>query len=272
MRIIKKIIIAIIVLGLLIGLAWEYYGIDKLNNYTELNTYVKNQKVSEVEAKELINLLGKVEYYQPLYNIKFPKLYRLLNSAGRKDASKERADLIYSYLQDEIKFKKLHILDIGSSLGYMPLYFSDKDHGSNITLGIDVNPYNVNISRILAKINKLPNANFEIAEFNPEYIENMSNSYDVAFIFSVLHHINFNHGLEYTQNLVVKLLDKVPLLFIEFAIAEEKVNFPWRETLPEDPLVFFAKCSDCKVEKLGEFNTHLSDVKRPLYVVKKKLS
>ncbi len=274
MRIIKKIIIAIIVLGLLIGIAWEYYGktlwedsgVDELKNYVVQNTYVKAPKNS---VQELLELLEKIEYYQPLYNIKFPAIYDFFNHVKREDTSKNRAETVYSYLKEDMKFKKLHILDVGSNLGYMSLFMGD--HGGAV-LGLDTNLDHIKIARILGKLNNLTDVAFELEEFNPEYISKMDNSYDVAFIFSVLHHVTLIHGLEYTQDLMVNLLDKVPLLFVELAIAEEKVNFPWRAALPEDPLAVFAKCKNCEIEKIGEFDTHLSNIKRPLYVVKKKVS
>ncbi len=274
MKIIKRIIITLLVLILLAGIAWQYYGENlwkeygaiKLENYAVQNTYVK---APEEPVQELLESLKKVEYYQPLYNIKFPIAYEFFNQVKREDTSKKRAETVYSYLKEEMKFKKLHILDVGSNLGYMSLFMGDRD---GVVLGLDTNLDHINISRILAKLNNLPNVNFDLEEFNPEYISRMDNSYDVVFIFSVLHHVTLAYGLEYTQNLMVKILDKVPLLFVELAIAEEKVNFPWRAALPADPLAIFAKCTDCQVEILGYFDTHLSDVKRPLYVIKKKVS
>lgn len=262
----KKIFIAIFILLMLVGISWRL-AINEAKNYSLLHSYVKDQVIPELEAKELIELLEKFEFYQPLYNVKLPKIYNFFNPIKRDQSSKARAEAVFNYLSQDIKVKRLRILDVGSNLGYMSLYFGD--HG-NIVHGIDIDPDQVKISNLLAKLSNLPNVRFNTTELNPEYINNIDYYYDVAFIFSVLHHVITSHGLEYTQDLMIQLLDRIPLLIVEFALPEENVRFKWKNILPDNPLAVFDKCVDCEFEKLGYFDTHLSEVKRPIYVVRKK--
>lgn len=277
----NKIKFYIILASIALFIAGGYFGIKKRNeinylaeqkrneiNYiAEHSIYIKDNKIYNEDSKELLDLLPKVEIYQPLYNVSIPKESKVNLDIKRLESSKNRADTVLQYLKNNSKGKSLNILDIGSSIGYMDLYFGESGHK---TYGIDTNDNNVKISRLLAKFNQLDNVKFDVKEFNKEFVNEIDYSYDVAFIFSVLHHVIKERGLEYTQDLMVSLLDKTPLIFVELALAQEDVAFPWKESLPEDHLAVFAKCKDCQIELLGYFDTHLSDVKRPLYAVKKK--
>lgn len=240
---------------------------NALKHYTLSNIYFKNQLLSKTQAKQLLKLIDKVEFYQPLYEVDFPSVYTFFNPIKRDDTSKERAKLIHEYLKSDIRYKKLNILDVGSSLGYMPLYFGNLN---NRVLGIDSNSNNIAVSEFLAQLNNNPDISFKSSSFDDEFVKNMPYHYDVTFIFSVLHHIIREKGIDFVQDLMVNLLDKSPILFVELAIKEEKVDFPWRSSLPDNPLDIFSKCKNLSIEKIGEFKTHLSDVKRPLYVVKKQ--
>lgn len=256
-------IIAVISAIILLGTAFIYAP----KYYTLSHTYFKGELLPVSRTNKLLKLLNKVEFYQPLYGIKFPTTYKPSNAIKRAGTSEDRAETIHEYLKADIQYKKLNILDVGSSLGYMPLYFGNLN---NIVLGIDNNANNVAVSNFLKTLNNNPDITFKLANFDQEYINKMPYSYDITFIFSVLHHIIYQKGLEYTQNLMNDLLDKTPILFVELAIKEEEVTAPWRSALPDNPLDIFAKCKNIHVEKLGEFGTHLSNVKRPLYVVKKQ--
>ena len=231
------------------------------------NIYSSGKLVESKKAKTLIKLLNSVEVYQPLYNIKFANSNDSKLFAPKRDTSSiERANLVYNYLKQDIKNSKVTILDIGSSMGYMSMFFADR--GANV-VGIDTTLQNVEISNLVAQINNLKNIKFYNAAFDKDYVRSLSGKYDVVFLFSVVHHIINSHGLEYAQKLVCDLIHQVPLLFIELALAEETVDFTWKSALPNDHLKLFENC-DCSVEKLAEFDTHLSPIKRPLYLVKKK--
>ena len=259
----KKNLSIILLLTVLISSTYIYKS--KVLNYVEsIELYNNNQNISFKDSKRIINILNKLSFYQPLYGIKLPDIFSKRVSQ-RGDSSKLRATTIEDYLKEDIKLKSLNILDVGSNMGYMDLYFGAL--GSK-THGIDYNADNIEMSRLIAKINKLQNVKFDVSEFTAEYVENMDYSYDVAFLFSMLHHIIPFKGIEYTQDLMVNLLNKVPLVFVELAIAEEKVDMPWKHSLPKDPLEIFAKCKGCKIELLGHFDSYLSEVKRPLYVVR----
>jgi SAM-dependent methyltransferase len=232
---------------------------------TNYDVYYKTNLVPAKEAKTLIELLNSVEFYQPLYNINFGEKTKI-QSPKREETTIERSNLIYNYLKKDIKNSKVTVLDIGSSLGYVSMFLADR--GADV-VGIDSNAQNVEVANLVANINKLKNVKFQNSIFDLEYVDSLNRQYDVAILFSVIHHIINAHGLEYAQKLMCNLLNKVPMIFVELAISEEDVPFKWKESLPKDPLKVFEPC-DCSIEKLSEYDTHLSNVKRPLYLIKKK--
>lgn len=200
-----------------------------------------------------------VEYYQPLYS------FQLFRTKVPQRPCVDRAEHVYDALKHFGNGGR--ILDVGCSLGYFSHYFAERHY--RVT-GIDSNPYNIAICKRIKKINRA-SIQFSVAEFSIDFLESMrEGQYDVAFIFSVLHHILHDKGLAYTEKLLDTLLNKIPILFVELAIKEEATQFPWCRDLPDDALSLFAQCKNITVTHLGYSPTHLSSVARPLYMVQKK--
>lgn len=204
--------------------------------------------------------LQKVEYYQPLYNFPF--------IANKKPARAciDRADLIFEQIKSWGPGGR--ILDIGCSLGFFTYYFASRGYSAH---GIDANADNISVCRLLQDVNNLP-VTFSPQELSNEFVNKLSvNQYDIAFLFSLLHHVIHAKGLEYVQDLMSSLLDKIPILFVELALQDEEVDAPWHKSLPSDELAIFAKCSDMTIQKIGYVPNHLSSLRRPLYMIKKRV-
>lgn len=67
-------------------------------------------------------------------------------------------------------------------------------------------------------------------------------------------------------------VDKVPYVIFELAHKNETVPFPWRDFLPADILDYFNALPENGYELhfIDEFDTHLSEVPRPLYLLERK--
>lgn len=210
---------------------------------------------SDVRLLRLKKSLKNVEEYQPLYG-----LAGLVNNPARD--SRDRADLVLQDLDNNVVGTK--ILDIGSSLGYMPFYYADR---GAITIGWDFRAENVEVCLNLRDIIGSP-AEFHVRELDLETVELLKTErVDVITIFSVLHHTIAYNGLDFVQNLMKKTLDYVPVMYVELALKGENPKLFWNKTLPKDELEIFAKCQDITIEKLSDFSTHLSSIKRPLYKI-----
>ena len=197
-----------------------------------------------------------IENYQPLYGITevIPPLRHC----------RDRATAIEAALP--LRTNGLRLIDFGSSLGYFPFYFSDR---GGVATGWDINPKNIKMSLACQQLNGLP-ATFDATPLSLESAQGIApNTYDVALILSVLHHIGHQNGLDYVQALMKTLLERIPVLVLELAHREEGVQYPWRMSLPKDPLAILATCPAFHVTRLGDFPSHLSDSTRPLFLVER---
>jgi O-antigen chain-terminating methyltransferase len=208
--------------------------------------------LSPLQTVELKQVIRRVEYYQPLYGIQIvPKPLR---------RCRDRAEAIGAAIGP--MGPQLRLVDFGSSLGYFAFYFADRGVQAH---GVEFGKNDVAVAEAVRRINGLP-CSFECAELTVDYVRGIpAGRYDVGMILSLLHHIIHLRGLAYAQELVGELLERVPVLFLELAHRDEDVRHPWRASQPEDPLAVLAACRSVRVEKLGEFETHLSAVRRGLW-------
>jgi O-antigen chain-terminating methyltransferase len=213
---------------------------------------------SPVEATpELERCLNQVEYYQPLYGI-----------AGFEEPlrrCRDRARAIEA--ASSPMGTKFRLIDFGSSLGYFPFFFADR---GATTTGFDISPANTAVAVATQKLNRLP-ATFKTAALDLETVRSIpGGEYDVALILSVMHHITHRHGIEKAAELVARLIEKIPTLVLELAHRDEDVKYPWRESLPDDPLEIFRACGRVQIRTIGQFTSHLSGSTRPMFLVTRK--
>lgn len=207
---------------------------------------------------KLKNMLESVEQYQPIYG-----LPGLVNDAKRD--SKDRCDTILHQAFDG-DVRGMRILDVGSSLGYVSFYFADR---GAIVEGWEAADVNIVVAKEAKKCNGV-DVNFLLREANPETVRNIpASSYDAVFILSLVHHFVYSFGIEKTKKMLQDILDKIPVLIIEFALKGEDKKLWWDSAQPEDPLELIEGL-DVTIEKIDEFSTHLSEKKRPLYKISKK--
>ncbi len=234
---------------------------QRINDIDSLLTILDNPLI------KLSHLLKKIEYYQPLY--KTP--YLLKNSVPQRNCEDRCQAIENTLLTLGNNLTGIKILDVGSSLGYNSFYFAERKAD---VLAIDNNIGNVFASRLISEINGI-NVCFRVAEFDLDYINLIQKSeHDVVFLLSVIHHIIYFKGIEYTKKMMKVLLDKVPVIIVELAVKDEEnkeKDLCWREALPNDSLSIFENCQDIHINLIGYFSTHLSSVKRPLYAISKKI-
>lgn len=202
-------------------------------------------------------IIKKVEYYQPLYDLSFFK------NQIPKRMCHDRADAILQALN--AYGRNARLLDVGCSLGYFSFFFSER--GYRVT-GIDASRDNIEICQFQNRQSGR-SVQFSVSDFSNAFIETHGKQFDVVIILSVLHHLIAQDGLFAVQQMMAKLLETTPILVVELALKSEEVDFPWKASLPDNALAIFDLCTDLTIENHGYFNTHLSAVRRPLYLVRK---
>ena len=217
------------------------------------NVYHRDRRLDDLKQ-----YLKEVEAYQPTYG-----LTGLIDKPQRD--SKDRCEVIRAYLGNPARLK---LLDIGSSLGYIPFYFADR--GAS-TEGWEYNPKNVEVARLIGQLNGVETS-FKTKEFDLDTVDAMQeNEFDAVTILSVMHHVTFYKGLDYSKKLMKALLEKCPVVIVELAKKGEDKKLEWDASQPKDELAIFDLVKDeVNIKKIGEFSNHLSKNKRPLYVVERK--
>ncbi len=212
-----------------------------------------------MQFKKLKQLMSEIEYYQPLY-----RLGQIIvgTSENPKRPCLDRAEVIFQACGNNVQGARM--LDVGASFGFFSFYFSDR--GAAVT-GLENHEKSIYVAETTKIINQL-SPTFIQGTFDAEFVKQIpENRYEYGLFLSVLHHVVHRFGLEYTQKLLSELMQKIPVLFVELALKTETIDAPWVKSLPEDPLALFKECRDVRVEYLGEFPTHLSNIKRPLYKI-----
>ena len=209
---------------------------------------------------ELEEAYAKVDAYQPVFG--FESVFR---QRGVSRGCVDRCEYLTRELGDDIR--NLRILDIGCSMGYLTMYFARL--GAR-TAGYDYNKANIHFCKTLARLHGLE-SEFTYGTFGLDYCKNLEKGgFDVAFLFSVLHHVVHLYGLEATRQIMDAMLDKVGTLYVELALKSENVPFPWKDSLPEDELDIFANRHKLEITRLADFPALGETTIRPLYRVRRR--
>jgi len=212
--------------------------------------------------RRLRKILGGVEIYQPIFRVGGHPALRNLDPVRR--VCVDRLRKIRENIRGELQ--GLRILDVGPALGFFSLSLAEE--GARVT-GLEADPVHLEAARLISRLSGVP-AEFEEGRFDEAYLDSIPEGrYQIGLFLSVFHHIIQAEGLARAQQLAARLLEKIPICYFELALREEPVAFPWRESLPAEPLELF-KDLPVEVELLGMFPTHLSGVFRPLYRVMRK--
>ncbi|NEG61754.1 methyltransferase domain-containing protein [Pantoea agglomerans] len=174
----------------------------------------------------------------------------------------ERLDVIYEVYTTLSKKlgRPLKVLDLGCAQGFFSLSLASR--GATVK-GIDFLDKNINVCRALAK----ENTSFDV-EFDTGRIEDIiekiePRKYDLVIGLSVFHHIVHEHGIDKVRLWLSKLADSVHAMILELALKNEPLY--WGPSLPEQPEELIENCKFYRI--IAEYQTHLSSVIRPMYVV-----
>lgn len=152
-------------------------------------------------------------------------------------------------------------------MGYLSLHYA---RAGALVTGLDAHEPNIQFCNVLADANDI-RATFRKDIFSEEFCEDIKEGeFDVAFLFSVLHHVITKYGLDKTQQMMAMLLEKVDVIFLELARRTENVSFSWKDKLPENELAILDGIPDVEVTLLGEFPALAMTTSRPLYLARKK--
>ncbi len=165
-------------------------------------------------------------------------------------------------IQGKTGKKELKVLDLGCAQGYYS--FVAAEMGCDV-FGIDMLDINVNVCNALRNETDM-NCAFRQQTVQKTVESLQDGEYDIVFLFSVIHHISNENGFSYARKMLELLSKKASCVLAEMALKEEPLY--WNENLPCKYEEWFANIPF--FNELDFFETHLSEIKRPLIFASNK--
>jgi len=202
---------------------------------------------------------GMVGIYQPI-----PWLG--VRNAKRCEGTLKRWEAI----NNELRFAEGSVLDIGCDLGFFTFQMARRGF---FCIGIESEAMPYHICNLIKEVGEFNNTVFVRATVDEQFCGKLP-TVDVIIFLSVFHHIVRQFGLETSTQLMLKLMQKTrKVLFFETGQSNE-TNASWARYLPamtpnatlwiED---YFISLGAARVRHLGNYETHLSPIKRSLFAV-----
>lgn len=196
-----------------------------------------------------------------------PEVYQTIygHPEWTQKASRECYDRIdtLSPIYDQLAAKlgrPLRVLDLGCAQGFFCLSLADR---AATVKGIDFQEKNIAVCRALADENPQLDASFATGRIEEVIDALKPGQYDLVIGLSVFHHIVYLHGVERTQRWLARLASCTEAMILELALRGEPLY--WGPSQPADPRELLHDCAF--FHEIARFNTHLSAIHRPLYVV-----
>lgn len=217
-----------------------------------IDSHTPKRKISELVA-------ALPEIYQPIFGYENEFQDALRTCRERL----EQVVTLYSVLSNQLG-RALNVLDLGCAQGYFSLSLAAL--GANV-VGVDYLQENIDVCQALAESTGLTNVRFEAREVSDLILKIQKDQYDLVLGLSVFHHIAHRSGHDSVVLLLSKLAECSAVAVVELALAEEPL--PWAKSLPKDPHATLEPFSF--IRRLRETETHLSDIKRPLFVCSNRM-
>lgn len=161
------------------------------------------------------------------------------------------------------------LLDLGCAEGYFVEQAASQCRC--VALGVDADVRRLSLAQASATLNRIHGAGFMYGELTPEFIGKLP-AFDAIIFMSVLHHIMYEHGLEYARDYMRCLRAKVTkFLIFDMGQSNETEN-KWAALLPDmgsDPHAwvadFLKSTGFTGVEKLVDTDAYQGSAKRALF-------
>ena len=201
--------------------------------------------------KYLVSLLPEI--YQPIYQ--HPELSRNIS----RECEDRLSHLVgvYEALREKLN-RPIRVLDLGCAQGFFSLNLAEL--GASVH-GIDSLGKNIAVCQALADESEGISASFVTGKVEDVIDTFLPDQFDLVIGLSLFHHLIHEHGLSSVQHLLTKLAQTVPIGIFEVALRSEPLY--WGPSQPEDPEQILRDYAF--VHELAQLQTHLSEVKRPLY-------
>lgn len=204
-------------------------------------------------------MIKEIVTYHPVY------LDGKLVATGERDCSDR-----WSVIENVVSTCPGSVLDLGCAEGYFVQRVA-REHGSFV-LGVDADVRRLAIAQGLNVLNKNERAGFMYAHVTPDFLSKLP-AFEVVIFLSVLHHIMYEHGIDYSRTFMKLIREKTVKSLIFDMGQSNETEMKWASLLPDmgsDPpewiAEFLRSCGFSEVIKVGGADAYRSDVSRALFV------
>jgi len=201
---------------------------------------------------------GLIDTYQPVPLVGIANAQRYRSTLDRWRA-----------IQQELGDMKGSGIDIGCNLGFFTFQMAQKGF---FCIGLEGDAflhYLCNLARDASGQDRVAFARMVVNEHSVQLLP----SVNVILFLSVFHHMVRYYGMESSTRIVVSLMERAHVIFFETGQSNE-MNTSWARYLPAmEPTPqewianYFKSLGASRVKHLGEFETHLSPVRRSLFAI-----
>jgi O-antigen chain-terminating bifunctional methyltransferase/kinase len=164
------------------------------------------------------------------------------------------------------------VLDLGCAEGYF-VFRAAQEFGC-FTLGVDADVRRLTIAQELNLLNKSDRSGFMYADISPEFLRKLP-QFDVVILLAVLHHVMYEHGVEYARDYMKIIRDKTRIALVFEMGQSNEVSMEWARSLPDmgaRPVEWIAEflfsCGFSEVSKAGETDAYQSNCHRGVFVAR----
>jgi len=161
------------------------------------------------------------------------------------------------------------MLDLGCAEGFFVQEAARQD--GCIAIGVDADRRRLNVARSTASLNEVHRAGFIYAMVDADLLACLP-SFDVVLFLSVLHHVMYEHGVDYAAALMRAIHDRTNKCLIFDMGQSDETKHEWSNLLPkmtpspkEWIAAFLRDCGYTTVTPIAETDAYKSQVRRQLF-------
>jgi O-antigen chain-terminating methyltransferase len=197
--------------------------------------------------------------------------YHPISIEGKLVSKGERACLDrWSVINEVVSKCPGNLLDLGCAEGYFVQRVA-REHECFV-LGVDADVRRLTIAQDVNVFNKNEAAGFMYAHITPEFLRKLP-TFDIVIFLSVLHHVMYEHGVDYARDFMKLIREKTAKSLIFDMGQSNEIGMKWAPLLPDmgpDPQEWIAgflrSCGFSEVIKMGETDAYKSNVSRAVFV------
>ena len=165
------------------------------------------------------------------------------------------------------------LVDLGCCEGYYVIQAAS--HGLPVCLGIDFDQRRIMTCVSQVVLHDLQHAGFLMASVDHDLVRSLP-AFDSVVFLSVLHHMMYQHGVDYCRELMKLVAEKTQKVCIFEMGQSDEHEESWAKDMPDmgpDPhkwiADFLADVGFSRVEKIGEASSFLGETQRALFAAYK---